>query len=65
MTDPTSPALLDSPTFLLVALIASRATHDKALERLTKKRLADLGIKVAFGSELPTPPARKGVRRAR
>ena len=63
MTDPFSPALLGSPTFLLVALIAGRATHDKSLERLAARRLADLGIKVTFASELPQPEGRKAVLR--
>lgn len=63
MTDPFSPALLRSPTFLLVALIAGRATHDKALERLAARRLAGLGIKVTFASDRPLPAGRKGVPR--
>jgi hypothetical protein len=61
MTDPISPGLLCSPTFLLVALVAGRATRDAALERLASRRLADLGIKVTFGSDPNTPDHRKGV----
>jgi hypothetical protein len=61
MTDQFSPALLRSPAFLLVALIAGRATHDKALERLAARQLADLGIRVNFGSDLLRPAKRKGV----
>jgi hypothetical protein len=56
VTKPFSPALLRSPAFLLVALIAARATHDRALEQLATDRLADLGIKVTFGPA-QTPPA--------
>ncbi len=61
MTVPLSPALLRSPAFLLVALIAGRATHDKSLERLASRRLANLGIKVSFAPELPRPASRKAV----
>jgi hypothetical protein len=55
MTDAISPALLNSPTFLLTALIAGRKTRDKALERLASRQLARLGIKVCFASDLPQP----------
>ena len=54
MTDRISIELLQSPTFLLVALIAGRTTGDKSLERLAAQRLAGLGIKVTFASDLPT-----------
>ena len=62
MTDSLSPALLRSPTFLLVALIAGRATHDKSLERLAARRLSKLGIRVTFASDLARPATRKGAR---
>jgi hypothetical protein len=62
MSDPISPALLRSPTFLLIALIASRQTKDQALERLATRQLARLGIKVCFGSDLSRPAKGKGVR---
>jgi hypothetical protein len=62
MSDPLSPALLRSPTFLLVALIAGRATRDKSLERLAARHLASLGIQVTFGSDLRRPAKGKGGR---
>jgi hypothetical protein len=62
MNGPISPALLRSPTFLLVALIAGRATHDKSLERLAARQLAHLGINVSFGLDLPRPARCKGVQ---
>ncbi len=64
MIDPFSPALLRSPTFLVVALIAGRATGDRALERLATRRLADLGINVSFASDPARSIARKAVARA-
>jgi hypothetical protein len=62
VTDQFSPALLRSPAFLLVALIAGRATGDMALIRLADRRLGDLGIKVSFAPEPTRPAGREAVR---
>jgi hypothetical protein len=64
MTDTLPPDLLQSPAFLLVALIAGRATHDVSLERLAARRLADLGIKVAFASDTRGKTRRSGAKEA-
>ena len=52
-----SPDLSDSPLYLLAVLFAARRSKDRALERVTRRRLSALGLTVAFGDELPTPPA--------
>ena len=54
-----SPDLSDSPLYLLAVLFAARRSKDRALERVTRRRLSDLGLIVAFGDELPAPPAAK------
>jgi hypothetical protein len=62
-TDPP-PDLTDSPLYLLAVLYAARRSKDRALERVTRRRLAALGMTVAFGDEIPAPPATaKGVAR--
>jgi hypothetical protein len=63
MTELVSPALMRSPAFLLVALIAGRTTRDKALERLANRRLARLGIKVTFASGKSKAVSQKAVQR--
>jgi hypothetical protein len=63
VTDSLPPALLGSPTFLLVALVAGRATFDRSLERLAARRLADIGIRVSFTPSRPRPARRKPVPR--
>jgi hypothetical protein len=64
VTDQLSPALLRSPAFLLVALVAGRATSDKALTQLAVQRLADLGIKVSITPGRPRRAGRKAVHHA-
>lgn len=59
-TRPDPPELTASPLYLLAVLHSARQTKDVVLEAVTRKRLADLGVKIIFGSELPTPPRRKG-----
>jgi hypothetical protein len=61
LTDPR-PALTDSPLYLLAALVAARRSKDRALERVTRRRLHKLGIRVAFGDELPATRAKGGDR---
>lgn len=46
-------AFADSPLYLLATLFAARRSKDELLERLTRRRLASLGIDVMFGNELP------------
>lgn len=48
---PIPVPLLESPVFLLVALIAGRATRDDALVHLADRRLAALGIHVTFAHD--------------
>jgi len=49
--DPPSD-LSASPLYLLAVLFAARRSKDRALERITRRRLDRLGIRVAFGDEL-------------
>lgn len=56
------PTLTDSPLVLLATLVAARRSGDRSLERLTRRRLDAMGVRVSFGDELP-PPTCKGARR--
>lgn len=47
------PDLSDSPLYLLAVLVSARRSGDRALERLTGRRLRALGVKIRFGDELP------------
>jgi len=51
--DDNPTAFADSPLYLLATLFAARRSKDALLERLTRRRLASLGIDVMFGNELP------------
>ena len=51
--DDSPTAFADSPLYLLATLFAARRSKDELLERLTRRRLASLGIDVKFGNELP------------
>lgn len=55
--------LTDSPLYLLAALFSARRSKDRVLERVTRRRLVTLGIRIAFGDELPAPERAKGVAR--
>lgn len=59
------PDLSRSPLYLLAVLVAARRSRDRALERVTRRRLMALGVRVSFGDELAVPnaPQAKGVRR--
>lgn len=59
--DPTDPRPTDPP-FLFVMLLAARKAGDRMLESLARDWLAEVGIRVVFADELPTPADRKGVR---
>lgn len=61
---PTSTAsppgdLADSPLYLLAVLYSARRSGDRALERLTRRRLDALGVRILFGDELAAPDAGK------
>ena len=44
-----------SPLYLLAVLCSARRSKDRALERVTRRRLDSLGVRIAFGDE-PTAP---------
>lgn len=55
--------LAASPLYLLAVLFSARLSKDRALERVTRRRLNKLGIRIAFGDDLPTHVKSKGGRR--
>jgi len=57
-----SPDLLASPLYLLAVLFSARQSKDAALERVTRRRLDELGVKIAFGDEIEKP-AQPAVRK--
>lgn len=56
----TDPRPTDPP-FLFVMLLAARNAGDRMLESLARDWLAELGIRVRFANDLPTPAKRKAV----
>jgi hypothetical protein len=44
----------NSPLFLLAVLHSARKSKDWALEKLTRQKLAKLGVRVIFDDERPT-----------
>jgi hypothetical protein len=52
--------LTDSPLYLLAVLFSARRSKDRALERVTRRRLNALGIRVMFGDELHSAKKSKG-----
>ena len=54
------PDLSASPLYLLAVLFSARQSKDRALERVTRRRLNTLGIRIAFGDELPAAGQAKG-----
>ena len=60
-TDPP-PDLSTSPLYLLAVLFSARQSKDRILERVTRRRLDELGISISFGDELPTPHPKGGAR---
>jgi hypothetical protein len=57
------PDLSDSPLYLLAVLFSARRSKDRVLERVTRRQLDTLGIRITFGSELSRPKKAKGERR--
>lgn len=58
-TNSTSPVPRPTdPPFLFVALLAARKGGDTLLESLARNRLAEIGIRVVFASELPAQKAK-------
>ena len=57
------PDLSSSPLYLLAVLVSAGRSRDWTSERVTRRRLDKLGIRIAFGNELPAPPQPKGVGR--
>jgi len=57
---PPHPEPADSPALLLATLFAAHKSADRELERITRRRLALLGIKINFANELPKQKTTKG-----
>lgn len=57
------PDPFDSPTYLLATLFAARRSGDVVLERLTARRLAEIGIRITFAADLPAATDRKAADR--
>lgn len=51
------PDLIGSPLYLLAVLHAARQSGDLALETITRRRLADIGVRVVFA-----PPDATGAK---
>lgn len=58
---PPSPALSDSPLYLLAVLHAARKSGDVALEQVTRRKLSALGVRVVFDDQPPTAAPRPEV----
>jgi len=57
------PDPFNSPTFLISTMFAAHRSGDHVLERLVNRRLAEVGIRISFASDLPQPARRKVVSR--
>jgi hypothetical protein len=68
LPSPTDPAVKqsDSPLYLLAVLVAAKKSGDRILARVTRRRLAALGVDVRFADELAArkPSKAKGGRDA-
>jgi hypothetical protein len=51
-----------SPLYLLAVLVSARQSKDLVLERVTRRKLNSLGVRVSFGDEVTTLPKQKGGR---
>ncbi len=52
-----APVLGDSPLYLLATLISARRSNDRALERISRRRLEAIGVTIMFGDEPALQPA--------
>lgn len=57
------PDFSASPLYLLAVLFSARQSKDRLLERITRRRLDSLGVRIMFGDELPTSKKPKGAPR--
>jgi hypothetical protein len=53
------PGFSSSPLYLLAVLVAARRSKDRALERVTRRRLSTLGVRITFADEVDTPNDRQ------
>lgn len=60
LPSPTDPAVTqsESPLYLLAVLVAARRSGDRILARVTRRRLAALGVEVRFADDLPARKSR-------
>ena len=49
------PDLTNSPLYLLAVLHSARRSKDLALEQVTRRKLAKLGVRIIFDDERPSP----------
>jgi hypothetical protein len=54
------PDLTNSPLYLIAVLHAARRSKDLALEQVTRRKLAKLGVRIVFDDERPTPNTNEG-----
>ena len=53
------PDLTNSPLYLIAVLHSARKSKDRALEQVTRQRLAKLGVRIIFDDERPAPDTTK------
>ena len=54
---PKPTDLSDSPLYMLAVLYSARKSKDRALEQVTRKRLAKLGVRLIFDDDaIPDAP---------
>jgi hypothetical protein len=61
--NPDDTRLNDSPLYQLAVLQSARSSGDIVLERVTRKRLAELGCRIVFTE--PLPQAKPRAKKAR
>jgi hypothetical protein len=49
------PDLTNSPLYLIAVLHSARKSKDQALEQVTRRKLAKLGVRIIFDDERPSP----------
>lgn len=53
MSSTEIPDISTTPVYLMAVLMSARRSRDRALERVTRRRLEALGVHVTFADELP------------